>query len=47
MNTKVSDLSIDELKVLISETVRETLKEFAEDFEAMSSKKYIDSSKGS
>ena len=47
MNMKVSDLTIEQLKILISETVRETMKDFVEDFESISSKKYTDSIKES
>lgn len=41
MNTKVSDLTIDELKELVSKTVQETLEDYLEDFKALSSKEYL------
>ncbi len=45
MNTKISDLSIDELKDLISKTVQETMEDYLEDLKALSSKEYVDSVK--
>jgi len=45
MNTKISDLTIDELKNLISSIVHETMEDFLEDLEALSSKDYINSIK--
>lgn len=41
MNTKVSDLTIDELKELVSKTVQETLEDYLKDFKALSSKEYL------
>lgn len=41
MNTKVSDLTIDELKELISKTVQETIEDYLEDIKALSSKEYL------
>lgn len=43
MNTKISDLTIDELKNLISNIVHETMGDFLEDLKALSSKDYINS----
>lgn len=37
MIIKVSDLSIDELKELISRTVQETIEDYLEDLKALSS----------
>lgn len=45
MNTKISDLTIDELKNLISSIVHETMEDFLEDLKALSSKEYISSIK--
>ena len=45
MNTKISDLTIDELKNLISNIVRETMEDFLEDLKALSSKDYVNSIK--
>ena len=45
MNTKISDLTIDELKDLISKTVQETMEDYLEDLKALSSKDYINSVK--
>jgi|GEM_PF-3937388 len=38
MNTKISDLTIDELKDLISKTVQDVMEEYLEDLKALSSK---------
>lgn len=43
MNTKVSDLTIEELKELISITVQETIEDYLEDIKALSSKEYLSS----
>jgi len=43
MNTKISDLTIDELKNLISSIVHETMEDFLEDLKALSSKDYVNS----
>ena len=43
METKISELTIDQLKDLISNTVKETIEEYLEDFKALSSKEYINS----
>jgi hypothetical protein len=45
MNTKVQDLTIDELKTIISDTVKDTVGDMIEDIIALSSKEYIDSVK--
>lgn len=45
METKISDLTVDELKNLISSTVQETIEDYLEDIKALSSKDYIDSIK--
>jgi len=45
MNTKISELSIDELKDLISKTVQETMEDYLEDLKALSSKDFINSVK--
>jgi len=45
METKISDLTVDELKNLISRTVQETIENYLEDIKALSSKNYIDSIK--
>ena len=45
MNTKISDLTIDELKDLISKTVQDVMEEYLEDLKALSSKEYINSVK--
>jgi len=44
-NLKVTELTIEELKLLISETVKETLEDMLENVQALSSKSYIDSIK--
>lgn len=43
MGTKISELTIDELKDLISKTVKETMEDYLEDLRAVSSKEYINS----
>lgn len=43
MDTKISDLTVDELKNLIAVTVQETIEEYLEDLKALSSKDYINS----
>ncbi|HEX9739445.1 MAG TPA: hypothetical protein VGA29_01610 [Ignavibacteriaceae bacterium] len=43
MNTKISDLTVDELKNLITKTVQETIEDYLEDLKALSSKDYINS----
>ncbi len=41
--TKINELTVSELKALISDSIRETLEDIIEDREALSSKNYIDS----
>ena len=43
MGTRVSDLTVEELKTLISETVRESLEDFMEDLIGLSSRGYLQS----
>ena len=43
MNTKISDLTVDELKNLITKTVQESIEDYLEDLKALSSKDYINS----
>ena len=43
MDAKIKDLSVDELKKLISDTVEESMEDILEDFLAASSKRYIES----
>ncbi len=43
MADKIKDLSVDELKKIISTTVEESVEEIMEDILSASSKKYIDS----
>jgi len=45
MNTKISDLTIDELNNLISSIVHETMEDFLENLKALSSKDYVNSIK--
>jgi len=45
MEPKISDLTVDELKILISTTVQETIEDYLEDIKALSSKDYINSIK--
>ena len=45
MNTKISDLTVDELKNLISKTVQEAIEDYLEDLKALSSKDFINSIK--
>ena len=45
METKISDLTVDELKNLIASTIQETIEDYLEDIKALSSKNYIDSIK--
>jgi len=47
LNRKISELTIEELKTLISETVKESVEEALENFEAISSKSYLNSVKES
>lgn len=45
MTTKVQDLTIDELRTIISDTVKDTVGDLIEDIVALSSKEYVDSVK--
>jgi len=45
LNLKVSELTTGELKLLISETMKETLEDILENVQALSSKSYIGSIK--
>ena len=45
MGTKVKDLSVEELKNLIKDTVKSTLEDLIEDLEALTSEKFINSIK--
>lgn len=45
MSAKISDLTVDELKNLISNIVHEAMEDFLEDLKALSSKDYINSIK--
>ncbi|WXG42022.1 MAG: hypothetical protein WED07_14885 [Candidatus Freyarchaeum deiterrae] len=41
MVTKVKDLTVEELRTLISATIKDTLEEFIEDLSALSSEEYL------
>ena len=43
MDTKISDLTVNELKELIASTVQETIQDYLEDLKALTSKDYINS----
>ncbi|MBE0571381.1 MAG: hypothetical protein IH618_07545 [Ignavibacteriaceae bacterium] len=43
MDTKISDLTVNELKELIASTVQETIEDYLEDLKALTSKDYISS----
>lgn len=43
MYTKISELTVDELKVLISKTVQEAIEDYLEDLKALTSKEYVNS----
>ena len=45
MVTKVKDLTVDELKELVSDTVRLVVKDSIEDLMALQSEEYVDSIK--
>ncbi len=45
LNIKVSELTTGELKLLISETMKDTLEDMLENVQALSSKSYIESIK--
>jgi hypothetical protein len=41
MDTKISDLTVEELKKIITATVHEAIEDYLEDLKALSSKEYI------
>ncbi len=41
--TKLKDLTVEEFKTLISDTIRESMEDLLEDLTALSSKEYISS----
>ena len=43
MQMKVKDLTVDELKMIISDSIKENMQEISEDLIALSSKNYLDS----
>ena len=43
MNTKVKDLTVEDLRSLISNTVKESMEDLIEDMLALSSKEYLQS----
>ncbi len=43
MDTKISDLTVDELKILISKTAQEAIEDYLEDLNALTSKEYLNS----
>ncbi len=43
METKINDLTVNELQDLISKTVRETIEDAMEDFQALMSANYLKS----
>jgi hypothetical protein len=43
MDSKISDLTVNELKELIASTVQETIEDYLEDLKALTSKDYINS----
>src|SRR6202035_925689 len=43
MSTSVKDLSVDELRAMIEDTVRRTMEDYLEDLQALSSPTYVDS----
>ena len=45
MDIKITDLTVEELKNLISNTVQETIEDYLEDLKALSSKEYLKSIK--
>ena len=45
MDTKISDLTVEELKSLISQTVHDTIEDYLEDLKALASKDYVNSIK--
>ena len=45
MSTKISELTVEELKEIINESIHEAMEDFMEDLKAISSKDYINSIK--
>ena len=45
MESKVSDLTVAELKEIIDKSVKEAIEDYLEDLDTLSSSKYIDSIK--
>ncbi len=43
--TKIKDLTIEEFKTLISDTIKESMEDLIEDLAALSSKEYLNSIK--
>jgi hypothetical protein len=43
MNTKIKDLTTDELRTLITNTVKESMEDIIEDLLALSNENYLDS----
>jgi hypothetical protein len=43
MGTKIKDLTTDELRTLISNTIKESMEDLVEDLLALSNKKYLNS----
>lgn len=43
MDTKIKDLTTDELRTLISNTIKESMEDLVEDLLALSNKKYLNS----
>jgi len=43
VSAKVKDLTVDELRKLVSKAVRESLEDLAEDIAALTSEKYLES----
>ena len=43
MNTRIPDLTVEELKNLITKTVQETIEDYLEDLKTLSGKDYINS----
>lgn len=43
--TKLKDLTVEEFKILVSETIKESMEDLIEDLAALSSKEYLNSIK--
>ena len=41
METKLKDLSVDQLRILISDAIKESMEDIAEDILALSNEKYL------